>query len=135
MAITITTLNNNAAVAKTFTEQGKSLTEAQWYNTTDQAATYSNRIVIKQMNNAGRDARGNQLRRSQVQCVIERPIEIVNPVNGAIKQASEKVTCTVSIVAAPLSPTMTSADKQDVVEYLRNFLTDSVVTSLTNGEI
>jgi hypothetical protein len=67
MAITITTLNNSSAVAKTFTEIGKDRANAEWLNTTDATATRDDRINIKQSFLGTKTKLGSRIRRSLVQ--------------------------------------------------------------------
>lgn len=134
MAISITTVNNSAAVAKTFSEMGKDRTSSQWRNSSDGSSAYSAILDIKQNASAGRDARGNPLRRTSFSCTIARPIEIVNP-NGSTKYTEEKVVTTVSITKAPLSTVISDTDVKDSVRYATNPLTDPMILALVAGEV
>lgn len=124
MAIQITTLNNAATVAKTFTEISKDRTSSEWLNTTD-VATMDNRIIIRQSLSAPKN--GARVRRTLVQ------IKLVKPVSGSTEKEEATFNCT--FTAPEGSVTITDTDLQDLAFFARNFLGTANVSALRRGEV
>jgi len=129
MAITITTLNNEAAVAKTFTEIAKDRTSAEWYNSTDESTSLHNTLSIKQRIQ-GKNAQGIPLRQTLVQCKMsgigsgDPPLE-----------TPEDVWINVTINSPTSLKALTSTQRKDVMAFLRNFLTAANVDALVTGQV
>jgi len=132
MAISITTLNNNAAVAKTFVEVAKDKVSSDWVNTTD-AATVDQRLLIKQ-SIIGRTPAGVPIRRTLVQTQMQVPYTVVDGL-GRSKAAMETVTCNFTFTRATTPTTITATNGYDVLAFLKNFLTTANLDSLVRGEV
>lgn len=126
MAITITTLNNDSAVAKTFTEIGKDRVSAEWVNTTDATATKNGKLTIKQTI-LSKTKQNVPLRRTLVSYQVVGVDDGVN--------SPETVTVNFTITAPEQLSVLGGSDRHDAVAYLRNLLTSANVTALTQGQV
>lgn len=130
MPITITTLNNEAAAAKTFTEIGKDRVSSEWYNATDETATFSNRLTIKQRLN-GKNGNGVNLRQTLVQCTATTLIDQT----AAALDAPEEVKINVTIVTPVSLQGLSVTQRKDCLAYIRNFLTATNLEYLVLGQV
>ena len=135
MAISITTLTNDASVSKTFTEVGKSIDKSMWRNTTDGSSSYANTVTISQLRSPGRDVRGNPLRKAMVTVEVSRPVEVQANPSGTVRMAVERAVHTYTLTAAPLSLVMTDTDVKDGAAELRQIITGANVLALRAGEV
>lgn len=131
MSITITTLNNEAAVAKTFTEVGKDRVTAEWINSTDSTSSLDGRLIIKQQT-LGKTRTGVPIRRSLVQSKFVAPTTVV--INGNSVVVPEEVTVNLTITTPVALATLTATQRKDLVAFVRNFITAANVDKLANGE-
>lgn len=132
MPLTITTLNTESAVAKTFVEIAKDRASAEWLNTTDSNSTYDVRLIVKQQV-IGKTKTGVPIRRSLVQLKAVAPTTVV--LNGNSQTVAEEVTVNLTITSPTALATITSTNRIDLVAFLRNFVTASNVTALTQGQV
>lgn len=128
MPITITTLNNNSAVAKTFTEISKDRTSAEYLNTTDTSSVFDSRIVIKQQE-IGK-SKGIPIRRALVQVTAKAP----DVQNGSLA-APETITVNFTLTGPAFMNNLDGAKRRDAVSYLINLLTNDVIDRLARGEV
>lgn len=123
--IVITTLDNEAAVAKTFTKIGNSMTESKWLNTTDDSVAFHNTIEIKQQTVKPKGAPAR--RRS----LVSGKTEVVDVTTGNVEDTIINIT-----VSQPLFlQNTTSTQRADVLSYLRDLMTAAVLGQLSNGEV
>jgi len=130
MPITITTLNNSQAVAKTFTEVSKDRNTAEWINSTDTAGDQDSRLIIKQQI-IGKTKNGVPLRRSLVQTKITRNKTDLGEPLGFVEEITVNLTIT--------SPTSFSAfsaqHREDMVAFIKNLMTNANVDALAQGQV
>jgi hypothetical protein len=131
MSITITTLNNEAAVAKTFTEISKDRSVGEWINSTDSTSTLDGRLLIKQQV-IGKTKTGVPIRRSLVQSKFVAPTTVVLGGNSVV--VPEEVTVNLTITTPTALATLTATQRKDLVAFVRNFITAANVDKLANGE-
>jgi hypothetical protein len=127
MAITITTLNNEAAVAKTFTEVSKDRSTAEWYNSTDETVNYHGTVSIKQRL-TGKSANGVQLRQTLIQAKAIGT-------DGTKAEFPEEVFINVTINTPVGLSVLTATLRKDLMAYLRNLLTAANVDALVTGQV
>lgn len=127
MAITITTINNSSAVAKTFTEIGKDRQNAEWLNTTDAAANRDDRINIKQSFLGTKTKLGSRIRRSLVQYRLVVPT--------ATAGVSEELIVNVTFTCPETRTVVTDTHVVDAMAFLRNLITDTNVPKIVRGEV
>ena len=132
MPLTIATLNNEAAVAKTFTEISKDRTNAEWLNSTDSTASLDCRIIVKQQL-TGKTITGIPIRRSLVQAKITAPTTVV--LNGTSKNISEEITVNLTVTGPTALATLTPTQRKDLVAYIRNLCNGSFVDQLAQGQV
>lgn len=125
MSITITTLNNEAAVAKTFTLIGRDRAVGEWIDSTDDLASFHQRLFIKQ-SIAGKQ-NGVDLRRS----LVQSQVSAIDVTTGLIETVNFNCTLLAPTVLQNISLTAV----KDSVAFSRNLLTASVVAQLLNGEL
>lgn len=131
MSITITTLNNEAAVAKTFTEISKDRQAAEWINATDSTASLDGRLLIQQRL-VGKTKTGVPIRQSLVQSKFTAPTTVVIGGNSVV--VSEEVVVNLTIKTPTALATLTPTLRKDLVAFIRNFVTAANVDKLVNGE-
>ncbi|DAD51180.1 TPA_asm: coat protein [ssRNA phage SRR7976325_11] len=132
MPLTITTLNNEAAVAKTFTEIAKDRNSAEWLNTTDSTSALDIRLVVKQQL-IGRSKTGVQIRRSLVQTKAIAPTSVV--IGGNTTNVNEEITVNLTITTPVGLATLTTTQRKDLVAFIRNFVTAANVEALAQGQV
>lgn len=132
MPITIGTINDEAAVAKTFTEIAKDRASAEWLNTTDATASYDCRLVIKQQM-LGKTQTGIPIRRSLVQCTIKAPLTVT--VGGSEMIRQEVVTVNMTITTPEALTALTTAQRRSAVAFVKGLITNSVVDQLVQGQV
>lgn len=125
MSIDITTLNNEAAVAKTFTLIGRDRGVAEWLNTTDFTATHEDKLFIKQQIIGKQN--GAPLRRSLCQLRFRQ----VN----AVSSITDEITVNLTITTPTSLAAATATQRKDAVAFVRNLVTAAVVDKLVNGEL
>lgn len=134
MAITITTLANNAAVAKTFTEIGKDRNSAEWYNATDDTASFHNFLTIKQR--IGRkNAIGIPVRETLVQFTAEQSNLVEIGVGTTPLDATEVLKINVTIQSPTSLQALTATNRADIAAFMRNFMTAANVEALVLGQV
>jgi hypothetical protein len=126
MPITVSTLNNDSAVAKTFTEIGKDLTNAVYINTTDSTATKSIKLQIRQQV-IGKTKTGVAIRRSNVQVTATAVDDSAS--------SPENVIVNLTITGPENLTVLGSSDAQDAMAYVRNLCTGANVTALRQGQV
>lgn len=132
MSLSITTLNNEAAVAKTFTEISADRNYHEWLNTTDYTTTFDQRIIVKQQL-AGKSKQGVPLRRSLVQAKCQAPVSIV--VHGDTVSTIEEIVANLTILTPVGLASLTATNRKDLIAFLRNFVTATVCEQLARGEV
>lgn len=130
MPITITTLNNEAAAAKTFSELAKDRVSSEWYNSTDETATFGNRLTIKQRLN-GKNGNGIPLRQTLVSCSASTSVDS----GGTALTVPEEVKINVTVVTPTSLQGLTTTQRKDVMAFLRNFLTATNLELLVLGNV
>lgn len=131
MAITITTLNNEAAAAKTFVEVSKDRSSAEWYNSSDESSSFHNTISIKQRIQ-GKNLNDVSMRQTLVQCK-STGVSTSDPIVG--KGLPEDIWINVTINSPTTLQALTSTQRKDVMAFLRNFLTAANVDALMTGQV
>jgi 6,7-dimethyl-8-ribityllumazine synthase len=132
MPLSITTLNNNAAVAKNFTEVGKDRVSSEFLNSDDSTSTFDSRMVIKQRL-TGKTKSGVPIRQSLVQYKIVVPTSVV--INGNTQTISEEMTVNLTLTAPVAFAILTSTNRKDAVSFIKNFLTPANVDALSQGQV
>jgi len=131
MAITITALNNEAAVAKTFTEIGKDMVSSAWYNSTDETSTFHQTLTIKQRI-TGKNGNGIAMRQTLIQCKATTPVDSIG---SDPLVAPEDVFVNVTINTPVALQGLSATNRKDLVAFLRNFLTAANVDALVTGQV
>jgi hypothetical protein len=131
MPITITTLNNDSAVAKTFTLLGRDRSQTDWLNTTDSDDDFTSQLLVKQQI-IGKTSKGSPIRRVLVQA---KAVTLDQPNSTSEGPPSEEVTVNLTITAPTVSGLLTAAQKRDAVAFIRNLVTSGVVDQLIRGEV
>lgn len=132
MPLSITTLNNEAAAAKTFTEIAKDRNSAEWLNTTDSTAALDIRLLVKQQL-VGKSKTGVAIRRSLVQTKAIAPTTVV--IGGNSTVVNEEITVNLTITTPVGLATLTATQRKDLVAYIRNFVTAANVDALAQGQL
>lgn len=132
MPLTLTTLNNDAAAAKTFTEIAKDRNSAEWLNTSDSTSTLDIRLLVKQQL-IGRSKTGVGIRRSLVQAKAVAPTSVV--IAGNTTSVNEEITVNLTITTPIGLSTLTATQRKDLVAYIRNLCSGSVVDQLVQGQV
>jgi hypothetical protein len=133
MPLSITTLNNEAAVPKSFTEISKDKQSAEWYNSTDSVLGGKDiRLVVKQRL-TGQTKTQVAIRQSLVQVTAKVPTSVV--LQGNTTTVMETITVNLTITTPVGLATLTATDRKDVVAYIRNFVTAAVVDQLVQGQL
>lgn len=131
MAITITTLNNEAAAAKTFVEIGKDLQNSSWVDTSDESSTLATSMVIKQSIIGKRVGTNIPIRRTLVQCKISA-LEGGTSTGDA---SPDDFTVNVTMTGPVLLTSLTATNQNDALAFIRNFLTAANQAKLLRGEV
>lgn len=131
MAITITTLNNEAAAAKTFTEVGKDRDTSEYINASDSTSSLDGRLFIKQQI-IGKTKTGVQIRRSLVQSKFTAPTTVTIGGNSVV--VPEEIVVNLTITTPVALATLTATQRNDLVAFVRNLVTAANVAKLANGE-
>jgi hypothetical protein len=130
MAIAITTLDNEAGTDKTFVRLGGDLSSSVWLNQTDDSTTKHTKLTIRRRN-LGR-SKLNGLPIQQISVTIDAD-EIFNPASGGTAVESIKMNFTVT--APTLLQEFTATERNDLLAYLRSFLTAANLDKLCAGEV
>lgn len=125
MSIVITTLNNEAAVAKTFTKIAGDRAQTEYYNSTDATSLTDGRLIIKQQLVGKQN--GIPLRRS----LVQSSINVIDGTTGVM----ERVVANLTLTTPTSLQNVTVTQRKDLVAYLRNLLTAAVVEQLAFGEL
>lgn len=131
MAISITTLNNESAVAKTFVEVGKDLQQSQWINTTEGSASFSEQLTIKQSIIGKRKGTNIPIRRTLVQIKSSA----IDSGTSSGEMSPDEATINVTITAPSLLTALTDTMIEDALAKMRNFLTATNLAHLRRGEV
>jgi hypothetical protein len=132
LPITLTTLNNNAAVAKTFAEVGKDRNSSEFLNTDDSTTTKDSRLIIKQRL-TGKTRSGVQIRQWLCQYRISVPTSVV--INGNTVTTTEEITVNLTCSQPVALATLTSTDRKDAIAFLKNLLLPATVDALSQGQV
>lgn len=131
MSLSITTLNNEAAAAKTFTNVGADLSTHKWFNATDATANFANNVTIKQSIIGKDKVTGVSLRRALVQITAESPAHLV----VGVAVPAEQITVNLTVTTPTALSNLTATNRKDVMAYVRNLLTAAFLEQLAAGEI
>lgn len=123
MSITITTLNNDAAVAKTFTAVGGGT--SKWYNSTDATATFSQELLVKQQLV---QAKGQPQKR---RALVQSKARMVDSLSGL----EEEIVMNFTVLTPVLLQNLSTTQRKDCLAYLRNLVTATIEEQLCNGEL
>lgn len=126
MSLSITTLNNEAAVAKTFTAISSNDKQSEWINTTDSTSTLDGRFVVKQ-SIIGKGKNGVMIRRS----LVQSKFTAVSAVGADPEEITVNLTVTTPVALATLTATL----RKDLAAFIRNFCTGANIDKLANGEL
>ena len=126
MSLSITTLNNEAAVAKTFTAISSNDKQSEWINTTDSTSTLDGRFVVKQ-SIIGKGKNGVMIRRS----LVQSKFTAVSAVGADPEEITVNLTVTTPVALATLTATL----RKDLAAFIRNFCTGANIDNLANGEL
>lgn len=132
MAITITTLNNEAAAAHTFTYVKGNDQYSEWRNATASTGSVDGRLTIRQRNGT-RMKTGTPTRVASVIASFEVPL--TTTIGGSSVLVNEVLSASLTLVTPKNLTTLTSTQRKDLVAYLRNLCTASVVEQLAGGEL
>jgi hypothetical protein len=136
MSLSITTINNEAAVAKTFTKLFGNDKRTEWINSSDSDETQTIKLAVAQ-SILGKTPTGRQVRRTLVQVSATAPV--VQVVNGMEKFVDEQFIANLTLTGPEQFSTTTNAltatDRHDCVAYIRNLVTAAFVTQLVRGEL
>lgn len=133
MPITITTLNNEAAAAKTFAEVAKDKVSSVWLNTTDSTSGTRIELQVRQ-STLGPAPNGSPVRRSTVTLKHSVPSTVVMA-NGNSKTQLEQYTLSCTLTGPEVASVLTSTHRKDLAAYLRNFLVAANVDALAQGMV
>jgi len=125
MSITITTINNESAVAKTFTKVSADRTQSEYYNSTDASNSFDGRLFIKQQIVGKQN--GVALRRA----LVQSSINVIDITSGI----SEKVTVNLTLTTPVTLQNLSVNNRKDAMAYIRNLVTASVLEQLAFGEL
>lgn len=125
MSITITTLNNEAAVAKTFTKVSGDRTQSEYYNSTDTTALIDDRLFIKQQIVGKQN--GVPVRRA----LVQSKVTVLDVTTGL----SETVTANLTITTPTSMSNVTTTQRKDRLAFIRNLVTAAVAEQLAFGEL
>lgn len=125
MSITITTLNNEAAVAKTFTKVSGDRTQSEYYNSTDTTALIDDRLFIKQQIVGKQN--GVPVRRA----LVQSKVTVLDVTTGL----SETVTANLTITTPTSMSNVTTTQRKDRLAFIRNLVTATVAEQLAFGEL
>lgn len=131
MSITITTLNNEAAAAKTFELVTRGDVKAVWRNATDSTASLEGTFSILQKT-VGKTKTGVPIRLSTVVSKFVAPTTVV--LNGNSVTVPEEVVVTLNVRTPTALATLTATQRKDLVAFIRNFATAANVDRLAFGE-
>lgn len=134
MPIDLSTINNNAGVAKTFAELGKDRFSASWLNTTDTTATKKITIDVKSRVIGSYAPNGSPVRQVSFQSVIATPTTVIAP-NGNAKSFLETIKTTLTVTAAEIRSVLTDTDVVDCVAYARNGATGTNILNALKGMV
>lgn len=126
MSLSITTLNNEAAVAKTFTLISSNDKQSEWINSTDSTSTLDGRFLVKQ-SVIGKAKNGIALRRT----LIQSKFSGASSVGADPEEVTVNMTITTPVALATLTPTL----RKDLVAFVRNFITAANVDKVCQGEL
>lgn len=133
MSITITTLNNEAATARTFTGIAPSRpSQSAYINASDSSATKRGTLEISQ-SVSGKTRTGVPIRRVLVRSRYTAPTTVV--ISGNSVQVPEEVKVDLTLTMPDSLATLTATDRKDLVAFIRNLCTAANVDKLSNGEI
>lgn len=135
MPITFTTINNDSAVAKTFTEISKDKYSSEWLNTTDSTSAFDCRIHVKQqVIPAGKKNRVS-LRRALVQARCKAPVVTLDFNGGSHIQGYEEILVNLTLTLPEQLVVLTTSNRNDTVAYIRNAVTTALVSQLHQGQV
>jgi hypothetical protein len=132
MPLSITTLNNEAGTAKTFSEIAKDRTTAEWLNTSDSTSALDIRLIVKQQL-IGKSKTGVAIRRSLVQAKAVAPTTVV--LGGNTVSINEEITVNLTITTPVGLATLTTTQRDNLVAYIRNFVDAANVNRLAQGQV
>lgn len=132
MALSVSTLSNNAAVSKTWTEIGRDRESSEFINSTDSTSALDVRLTVKQ-SVVGKTSTGVPIRRSLVQATAVAPTSVV--VNGNTRTSSEQITINVTVTSPTALATLTAETRKDLMAYLRGLISGNVIDQLARGEV
>lgn len=133
MAITITTLANEAAVNKTFTEISKDRVSAEWLNTTDLTDSFNSRIFIRQSVSGPKSKGGSSTRRVVVSAKATQAAVAATELAPATPE--ETILVNVTLTTPTGLRALTSTHRKDLMAFLRNLVTGTVLEQLARGEV
>jgi len=133
MPITITTLNNEAGVQKTWEQVNNGTQSSEHRNVTDSTAATPVLIQIRQRK-VGQAPNGSPVRQSNVTALMTTPSTVVMP-NGNSASKLETFKISVSITGPENASVLTATNRKDLMAYLRNLLTASNIDKLVAGMV
>jgi len=134
MSLTITTLNNETPTSNNFVEIKKDSVTAEWYNTSlSVAGGLDCRLFVKQSPNLAKTKTGVPIRRSLVQCVLKAPV--VATIGGNSTTIWEEVTVNLTVTSPTGLATLTAAQREHALAFVRNFATAATLAQLMRGEL
>jgi hypothetical protein len=131
MSLSITTLNNEAAAAKTFTLIGRDKVSSEWLNTSDSDDDFTSTLVIKQQQ-IGKNAFGVPILRTLAQLKVAA-IDTSGTANRDTNV--DEFTVNMTVTGPKLLTSLTDTNRKDAVAFIRNLMSASVLTQLLRGEV
>lgn len=126
MSITVTTLNNEAAASKTFSKKDGGLGINRYINATDSNGVLTGTLEIRSQL-IGKNKQGAPIRRSLVQSKYH--------VSDADTGIVEEMVVNLTITSPESLISLNTVQRKDLVAYIRNLVTGSVVDQLARGEV
>jgi len=123
--IAITTLNNEAAVAKTFEKQDQGPGYSKWINSTDESATLHTYLDIKSTVVAPKGAPKRRRALSQLRMLM------VDTISGLEEEILVNLTINLPVTLQNLSATQ----RNDCVAFVRNFASAANIALLARGDV
>lgn len=133
MSLTVPTLANQAAAAKTFTSISKNENAGTWLNTTDSTSSLAIGLNIKHQP-VGKTKAGIPIRRSLVQFTTSAPVTFVAG-NGNSVTGTEEMVVNITITSPTMLSVLTATQRDDMVAFVRNLMTPAFVAQLARGEM
>lgn len=133
MSITITSLANNAAASKTFAELFADRSTHEWINTDDSTSGVESKLRIYNQKQGKSRLNGAPVRRASVVASIKTPVSI--QVNGSDRTIYEEMQVQLTLVKPELLTTLTETQMKDLLAFVKNAVSATVLVQLAQGQV